>query len=112
LARRVGLARAKEMIFTGQTLSAEEAMQIGLVNKVCSPEDLLPEARKVANTLQSKSPLALRQAKEVIQHGLDVDLTNGCRFEKAAFAFLFSSQDQEEGMKAFLEKRKPKFSGK
>ena len=112
LARRVGIARAKEMIFTGQTLSAEEAVQIGLVNKVCSPDDLLPEVRKVAATLQSKSSLALRAAKEVIQHGLDVDLTNGCRFEKAAFSLLFSSQDQEEGMKAFLEKRKPKFSGK
>ncbi len=112
LARRVGVARAKEMIFTGQILSAEEALQIGLVNRICSQEELLPEVRKVAGTLQSKSPLALRQVKEVIQHGLDVDLANGCRFEKAAFSFLFSSQDQEEGMKAFLEKRKPKFSGK
>ena len=112
LARRVGAPRARQMIYGGDMIDAETARQWGLVNRVVKPEDLLAEARKLAATLATKPPVALAQAKLVIQHGLDVDLENGLRLEAEAFAVTFSTEDRTEGMAAFLNKRPAKFAGR
>lgn len=112
LARRIGAPRARELVYGGDMIDAETARQWGLVNRVVKPEDLLAEARKLAATLASKPAIALAQAKLAIQHGLDLDLENGLRLEAEAFAVTFSTQDQKEGMAAFLAKRPAKFVGK
>lgn len=112
LSRLVGKARAKELIFTGAMISAQEAKELGIVNKVFPPEELLPEAKKVAAQIASKGALSLRLAKTVVDSGYDVDLSNGCRMERDGFALCFSHPDQKEGMSAFLEKRAPKFTSR
>ena len=112
LARRVGLPRAREMIYGGEMIDAETARQWGLVNRVVTPEALLPEARKLAAALALKAPIAIAQAKLAIGHGLDVDLESGLRLEAEAFAVTFSTEDRTEGMAAFLEKRPAKFGGR
>ena len=111
LARRVGILRAREMIYGGDMIDAETARQWGLVNRVVHAEDLLAEARKLGTALATKPPVALAQAKLAIQHGLDVDLENGLRLEAEAFAVTFSTDDRTEGMSAFLNKRPAKFTG-
>ena len=112
LARRVGASRAREMIYGGEMIDAETARQWGLVNRVVKPEELLPEARKLAAQLVSKAPLALAQAKLAIHQGLNIDLESGLRLEAEAFAVTFSTEDRKEGMAAFLAKRPPAFRGK
>ena len=112
LPRLVGKARAKELIFTGEALKAQRACEIGLVNRVVSQEDLLPEVKKMAQVISKKGPVALTLAKKVIESGYDVPLPDGCNKEIDAFVESFSSQDRDEGIKAFLEKRKPSFTGK
>ena len=112
LARRIGAPRAREMIYGGEMIDAETARAWGLVNRVVAPEDLLPEARKTAGKLAEKPPIALAQAKLAIQAGENVDLETGLRFEAEAFALTFATDDRAEGMRAFLEKRAAKFSGK
>ena len=111
LSRLVGTARAKEMIFTGEMISAEEALRYGLVNKVCSPEDLLDEALKTARTIASRGKVSIRAAKEVVNSGMNADLETGLRLEADAFAICVASEDALEGTTAFLEKRKAEFKG-
>jgi len=112
LARRIGLHRAREMIYGGEMIDADTARQWGLVNRVVKAEELIGEARKLAAALAAKPPIAIAQAKLAIQHGLDVDLENGLRLEAEAFAVTFSTEDRSEGMAAFLGKRPAKFSGR
>ena len=112
LPRLIGKARAKELIFTGEALKAQKACEIGLVNRVVPQEELLPEAEKVAQLISAKGPVALTLAKRAIESGYDVPLSEGCKKEIDAFVESFSSQDRDEGIKAFLEKRKPVFTGK
>ena len=112
LARRIGAPRAREMIYGGDMIDAQTALRFGLINRVVEPEELLPEAKKLAASLASKPPIALAQAKNAIQRGLDVDLENGLRLEAEAFAVTFSTEDRTEGMAAFLEKRKAGFKGR
>ena len=112
LPRLIGKARAKELIFTGEALKAQRSCEIGLVNKVVPPEELLPEAEKMAQLISAKGPVALALAKRAIESGYDVPLLDGCKKEIDAFVESFSSQDRDEGIKAFLEKRKPVFTGK
>jgi enoyl-CoA hydratase len=112
LVRRVGLQRAKELVFTGDTFTAEQALTLGLVLKVLSPEQLLPHCREVAGRVASRAPLAIAQAKRVMNEGADLPLAAANALERQAFAALFGTQDQREGMAAFLEKRPPAFSGK
>jgi enoyl-CoA hydratase len=112
LARRVGAARARELCMTGDTLSAEEALRVGLVNAVVPHAELLPRVREVAKKIASKGPLAIAAAKRVIARGADVPLPTANELEATAFAALFDSEDQREGMKAFLEKRPAKFAGR
>lgn len=111
LPRLIGRNRAKEMIFTGQMISADEAEKIGLVNRVCPPESLLKDAIKTAQSMASKGKVALRAAKQAVNAGVDTDLVTGCRIEIDAFALCMASEDAREGTQAFLEKRPPQFKG-
>jgi len=111
LARRIGESRAKELIFTGKNLKALEAYEYGIINKVCEPDKLMDEVLKTAHIIASKSKVALRSAKEVIQNGLNTDLETGCRIENDVFGLNMASEDAKEGTSAFLEKRKPVFKG-
>jgi enoyl-CoA hydratase len=111
LPRLVGKNMAKEMIFTGKMISAAEAHAVGLVNTVCSQDQLMAEVMKTAATMASKGRASLRSAKQAINSGMDVDLKTGCRIEIDAFAICLSSADAKEGTTAFLEKRKANFKG-
>ena len=112
LARRVGAARARELVMTGDMVDAETALRIGLVNAVVPHAELMTKVREVAAKIASKGPLAIAQAKRVLERGLDVPLPVANELEAQAFASLFGSADQREGMGAFLEKRKAAFTGK
>ena len=111
LARRIGVNRAKELIFTGKNIKAQEAFEYGIVNKVIEHDKLMDEVLKTANLIASKGKVALRSAKEVIQNGLNTDIETGCRIENDVFGLNMSSVDAKEGTHAFLEKRKPVFKG-
>jgi len=112
LPRVVGKYKAMEMILTGKSISADEAYRIGLVNHVVPPESLMEEAKKIATDIASKPPISIRSAKEAILRAQDTTLEVGLEFERKAFYMLFATEDGKEGMKAFLEKRKPNFKGK
>jgi enoyl-CoA hydratase len=112
LARLIGVARATEMIFLGEMVKIEEALHLGIVNRVVPLERLEEEARELARKLMAKPPIALRSAKTAIRNGLSMGLKEGIRAEQDAFALLFGTKDQKEGMAAFIEKRKPKFIGR
>jgi enoyl-CoA hydratase len=112
LVRAVGKAIAMEMILNNRTLTAPEALQHGLVNRVVSVSDYLNEALKLAEEIASRAPLAIRAAKRMINQSYESTLTEGLEEEKRVFYSLFSSKDQKEGMQAFVEKRKPNWSGK
>lgn len=107
LARIVGVGKAKELIFTGEMIDAQEALRIGLVNKVVAAEALLDEARSLAKKIIDVGPTAVRFAKTVINRGIDANLTTANSYETEAFSILFSTAEAHEGMTAFLEKRKP-----
>lgn len=112
LARRVGIAKARELVYTGDIIGAEEAKRIGLINDVFPAAELLTKVRAVADKIVSKGPLAISQAKRLLHKGQDVDLTVAHELEAQGFGALFGSEDQKEGMKAFLEKRPAVFTGK
>lgn len=112
LTRALGPYRAMEMVLTGATISAQEAYAYGLVNRVCSPETLLDEARRVAQTIAAKSPLAVQLAKEAVRAAAETTVREGLAIELRNFYLLFASEDQKEGMRAFIEKRAPNFSGR
>jgi len=112
LPRLIGSGRAKELIFTARMVKADEALHIGLVNKVVPSDQLLNEAKKMMTTIISKAPMAVRYSKIAINRGADLDLNNALEFEKDLAALTFASEDKDEGMTAFLEKREAKFSNK
>lgn len=112
LTRAVGKYKAMEMILTGRPINAQEALQHGLVVKVVPVELYLEEAKTMAREIAKKSPVALKLAKEAILKTYDMTISEGLEFERKNFYMLFSSEDQKEGMKAFLEKRQPTFSGR
>lgn len=111
LARRVGMGRARELCYTGDMIDAAEALRLGLVNAVTPAAELLPRVQEIAQKIATKGPLAVAQCKRVLVRGADVPLATANELETLGFSALFGSQDQREGMKAFLEKRKPSFSG-
>lgn len=112
LPRLIGKSKAKELIFTGTFITAEEAEKLGLVNKVVPQEDLLNVAEDLAFQIASKSPIALKLAKSAIDKGLEADIKIGLELEAQGVALCFTTDDQKEGVKAFFEKRPPVFKGK
>jgi len=112
LTRLVGMTKAKELLFTGDMIDAQTAVDIGLVNKVVPAGKLMDEAKALAQKLLGKGAVALRLVKTAINNGTNMDLVSALDFEAECFAMCFSTEDQKEGMDAFEEKRKPKFRGK
>lgn len=112
LTRIVGSGWARYLVMTGNNIDADTALKIGLVTAVVPKDQLMPEARKLASALAAKAPLAMKAAKECLIYGEDADLDSGLNYELKTWAGLFSTEDQKEGMKAFLEKRKPIYQGK
>ena len=112
LPRIIGIGRAKEMLYTGEPIDAQEAYRIGLVNKVVSVDSLMPEAKKLANKLKGQPAFALKMIKMAVNEGFNMDLKSSLAYEARCFETIFSTEDQKEGTKAFLEKRKPNFKGK
>ncbi|MDD5009226.1 MAG: enoyl-CoA hydratase-related protein [Syntrophorhabdaceae bacterium] len=112
LPRLIGVAKAKEMIYTGDTINAAEAYRIGLVNKVVPKDKLMEEARAMAKKLASKPKAAFALIKRCIDNGLNMDLASGLTMEMDSFSIAFTSEDGREGINAFVEKRKPNYKGK
>lgn len=112
LSRRVGVARAKEIILTAQPFSAAQAREWGLVLEVFPSAELAASVLAKAGQIAANAPLSVRQAKHAIQLGSEMDLASGLRFEIEAYNKLITSQDRQEGVKAFAEKRKPQFVGR
>ncbi|MFT3766489.1 MAG: enoyl-CoA hydratase-related protein [Minicystis sp.] len=112
LLRRVGVARARELVYTGDMITAEQALAMGLVNAVFPATDLLARARDAALKIASRGPLAVAAGKRVLLRGEMIDLPAACELEAQAFAALFGTEDQRAGMKAFMEKAKVVFTGK
>ena len=112
LPRIVGKGKALELILTAETISAQEALEIGLVNKVIAKEELVAESEAVAKTLTTKGPIALRYAKEAINKGLDLTLEQGLHLEADLYFLLHTTADRTEGIRAFLEKRPPHFKSR
>ena len=112
LVRILGKLRAKELIFWGERISAQKALEIGLVNQVVPQDKLMEKAKELAQKLMSKGLVAIGLAKLAIERGSELDLDSGLALEQSLFSLCFDTQDQKEGMKAFLEKKKPEFKGK
>jgi enoyl-CoA hydratase len=112
LARLIGPNRANEMIFTGRMIDAAKALAWGVVNEVFSPEDLLPRAKETAAAIAGVGTLGVAYAKDAIANGLNMAKEDGFRYEASLFGVLFATEDQKEGMGAFVEKRKAEFKGK
>jgi len=112
LPRLIGPGLAKEMLFSGDPINAQEAYRIGLVNKIVPGEALMDEAKKMAKTFLARPAFALRTIKALVNAGLNMDLNSALAHEARCFEILFATEDQKEGTAAFMEKRKPEFKGK
>lgn len=112
LSRLVGPAYAKELIYTGKMIDAQEALRIGLVNSVFAPEQLMEQAIALANKIASNAPCAVQLAKHSINEGSDLSIDEAIKLENTYFSKCFTTADQKEGMDAFLNRRKPSFCGK
>lgn len=109
MSRLIGMSKAKELIFTGRYVKADEALNWGIINHLVSSNSLLEEAEKIAQQIIKNAPLAVEKAKHIISKGYDLPLEHSIRLETEAEALLFSTEDKKEGMGAFVEKRKPEF---
>jgi enoyl-CoA hydratase len=112
LTRLVGRAKAMDLVLTGRTMDAREAEAAGLVSRIVPDDRVLPEARAAAETVASYGRTAVRAARECVDRALETGLRDGVRYERRVFHALFATQDQKEGMTAFLEKRAPRFRGR
>ena len=110
--RLVGAAKAKELIFTGDYISADEAERIGLVNRVVTAEELMDTTMELAGKISAKAQIAVRYSKMAINRGIETDIETAIAFENQIFGLCFATEDQAEGMKAFVEKRSPHFNTK
>lgn len=109
LARIAGIAVAKELIFTGNVIKAEEAFRVGLVNKVVEPDNLMEEAISLANTIAAQAPIAVKYCKAAINRGMQCDIETALMYESELFGECFATEDQKEGMTAFVERREKSF---
>ena len=112
LARRIGQGRAMELVLTGDLIGADEALRMGLVNKIVAAAELMAETKKCAEKIAQKGPLAIAYARRAVRKSAELSLPAGLDLEAELFALLFATQDQKEGMRAFLGKRPAKFEGK
>lgn len=112
LSRLVGLGKAKELIYTGKTIKADEAKDIGLVNEVVAADELIDAAIELAKLMLKQAPLAVKASKRAINRGYEMDLAHGLEMEAEMFGIQFSTADQKNGMTAFVNKEKPNFEGK
>jgi enoyl-CoA hydratase len=112
LPRRVGLGASGKMIYTGDMVDASEALRIGLADEVVAPEELLARAKALIEKIATKGPVAIGAAKELMRRGAAMNLGDALSLESQSFSWLFSTEDQKEGMKAFVEKRTPNFKGR
>jgi enoyl-CoA hydratase len=112
LPRLVGMGKAKELILTGEHISAQEALRIGLVNLVVSAEELDKTVMKIAGKIAEMSPIALLMAKTAINYGTQADIRTGLNMEARCYSLCFGTEDRVEGMNAFMDKRRPQFKGK
>ena len=112
LPRRVGISKAKELIFSGKKIKAAEAKAIGLVNEVYAPEELMKAAVEMAESFTKNAPIAIKYAKACIDRGMQMDIDDGIALENELFAMCYATEDQKEGMSAFLEKRPAVFKNK
>lgn len=112
LPRLVGMGKAKELIFTAEAINADEACRIGLVNSVAEPEELMNTAVAMAEKIAGKAPVAVKYSKESINRGMQCSMDEAINIEANLFGLCFATEDQKEGMKAFMEKRKAKFNNK
>ncbi len=111
LTRLIGKGLATELLFSGDIVDAQEALRIGLVNKVFSLEELLSKCVELAEKIASRGPLAVKLCKEAVNNGMEMELSRACQYEADLFSLCFASAEQKEGMSAFLEKRAPNFKG-
>ncbi len=111
LIRQFPLCRAKELMFTGDQITAAEALEYGLINHVCSPENLIERTKEIAAKITSKSPLILKLLKRSVAHGIDMAMPAALQYEQAMISLVLDSADAHEGCQAFLEKRPAKFTG-
>jgi enoyl-CoA hydratase/carnithine racemase len=112
LPRLVGVSKAKELVFTADTIDAKEAERIGLVSKVVSADQLESTVKQLANKMAKRAPLSIEFMKAIMNKGLNTDLSGVCEYEILALPILAASEDAKEGIRAFLEKREPKFKGR
>ncbi|HWR06617.1 short-chain-enoyl-CoA hydratase [Sporomusa sp.] len=110
LPRLVGKGRAKELIFTGDIIEANEAYRIGLVNKVTASSELMTSARALAGKIMSRAEIAVKLSKAAVNEGMDMDIESGIAYEAEVFGLCFATKDQKEGMTAFVEKRNARFT--
>lgn len=110
LPRLIGMTKAKELIYTGRVMSAKEALEIGILNQISSPEKLIEEALELAERIGKNSASAVALAKRAMNYGSETDLRTAVKMDESLFGMCFSTPDQKEGMQAFLEKRKPLFN--
>ena len=112
LPRLIAKGNAMEILLSGKNITANEALSMGLVNKVFPSKELMPAAKKLASTISKNAPLSIKGTIKAVYEGMEIDLISGLKKEKAAFANLFDSSDAREGLSAFVEKRPPDFKGK
>jgi len=112
LPRMIGVCRAKELIFTSDIITAEEAFKLGMINRVVPEDQLMPAAKEIAKKIATKSPAALKLAKQAINYGMQTSLESGLKYEYELYSLSLSLEDKLEGVNAFIEKRAPKFVGR
>jgi len=112
LPRMIGVCRAKELIFTSDIITAEEAFNLGMINRVVPEDQLMPTAKEIAKKIATKSPAALKLAKQAINYGMQTNLESGLKYEYELYSLSLGLEDKVEGVNAFLEKRPPKFIGR
>ncbi len=112
LTRTIGKYRAMEMVLTGRPIDAREAERHGLVNRVVAPEQVVEEAKSLGRAIAEKPPISIQLAKRAVLKALDVSLSEGVEYERQLFYFLFGTEDAKEGINAFVEKRKPDYTGR